>query len=394
MSKPLRKLINIAVPAMILAFATSGFRADTGACGGASTTIPFTDVAGSPFFCQITEAFFSALIDGATNFAPQDSVTREQMAQFIARTQDSALNRASKRAALGQFWTTTPHYDAGLGRTTVGGNPSSVRSDGEDLWVVGIGDSSVSRVRASDGTLLGKWKKIFELSHVLVAMGRVFVPADTNPGTLYMIDPAQPPGPAINVAGNDMPAFPTELAFDGNRIWTVNGFDLSILTPRATLPWSTKRVSGFRAATGILFDGSNMWITDQLNNTLMKLDQNGIVLQTTDVGSRPRTPGFDGTNIWVPNADDNSISVVRAATGAVIATLTGNGLNDPLEAAFDGVRILVTSPGGSVVSLWKAADLTPIGFFSTGHFTLPRGVCSDGVNFWITLTQTGHLVRF
>jgi hypothetical protein len=396
MSNSLRNLIKCVVSMMIVAFAAFGLRADTGSCGGASASLPFTDVVGSPFFCQIAEAFFSALIDdtSGTKFDPQGNVTREQMAGFITRTQDSALGRASKRAALGQFWTTTPHYDLGLARTTVGGNPSSVKSDGADLWVVGIGGNTVVRVRSSDGTLLGKWKKASEASHVLVAMGRVFVTADTNPGSLYMIDPAQPPGPVSNVAGNEMTAFPSELSFDGGRVWTVHGGALSIVTPLSTIPWSFKRVGGFRAATGITFDGSNIWVTDQLDNTLMKLDQNGVVIKTINVGMRPRSPVFDGTNIWTPNSEDNSVSVVRASTGVVIATLTGNGLNGPLEAAFDGVRILVTSPDGSVVSLWKAADLTPIGSFSTGHFTLPRGVCSDGVNFWITLTQTGHLVRF
>jgi YVTN family beta-propeller protein len=67
--------------------------------------------------------------------------------------------------------------------------------------------------------------------------------------------------------------------------------------------------------------------------------------QTVNVGTNPRYPVFDGTNIWVPNNGDNSVSVVRAATGAVTATLTNNGLNDPRQAAFDGQRILVTNNG-------------------------------------------------
>jgi DNA-binding beta-propeller fold protein YncE len=96
---------------------------------------------------------------------------------------------------------------------------------------------------------------------------------------------------------------------------------------------------------------------------------------------------FDGGNIWVPNYNDSSISVIRASNGAVLATLTGNGQNAPFVAAFDGQRVLVTNnnPGGSSVSLWKAADLTPLGFFSTGAGTEPSGACSDGVNFWISL---------
>jgi hypothetical protein len=44
------------------------------------------------------------------------------------------------------------------------------------------------------------------------------------------------------------------------------------------------------------------------------------------------------------------------------------------------------------VSLWKAADLTPIGSFSTS--TEPFGACSDGINFWIILNITNQLARF
>jgi hypothetical protein len=82
---------------------------------------------------------------------------------------------------------------------------------------------------------------------------------------------------------------------------------------------------------------------------------------------------------------------VRASSGAVLATLTGNGLNLPSQAAFDGVRVLVTNFSGGLVSLWKAADLTVIGNSSMG--TNVVGVCSDGINFWITLGGN-NLARF
>ena len=104
-------------------------------------------------------------------------------------------------------------------------------------------------------------------------------------------------------------------------------------------------------------------------------------------------PAFDGSNIWVPNYFSNSLSVVRASNGAVLATLTGNGLIGPLQAAFDGQRILVTSFDIDSVSLWKAADLTAIGNVSTGVSSGPTGVCSDGINFWVTL-RGNQLARF
>jgi hypothetical protein len=78
----------------------------------------------------------------------------------------------------------------------------------------------------------------------------------------------------------------------------------------------------------------------------------------------------------------------------VLATLTGNGLTSPAEAAFDGQRIRVTDDLSSNVSVWRATDLTPIGTIGTGSGTLPSGACSDGINFWITLNGTGQVARF
>ena len=66
----------------------------------------------------------------------------------------------------------------------------------------------------------------------------------------------------------------------------------------------------------------------------------------------------------------------------------------PELPAFDGQRVMVTNFNGNSVSLWKAADLTPLGSFSTAPGTLPYGVCSDGINFWIALDATDRLARF
>ena len=51
---------------------SSQMQADTGSCGGVTITLPFTDVMGNPFFCQIAAAYFSGLTNGtsATTYSP------------------------------------------------------------------------------------------------------------------------------------------------------------------------------------------------------------------------------------------------------------------------------------------------------------------------------------
>jgi hypothetical protein len=93
---------------LIITIASGRLRADTGTCGSATITLPFTDVPSSNvFFCSIAEAYFSALTNGTTptTYNPSDPVLRDQMAAFITCTMDQSLKRGSRRAALDQYWT-------------------------------------------------------------------------------------------------------------------------------------------------------------------------------------------------------------------------------------------------------------------------------------------------
>ncbi len=367
-----------------------------GAAGGVLAACgPFTDVS-DPSFCPFVLEIFSLGITTGTSpttYDPAGTVSRLQMAAFLSRTVDGVLKRGSRRAILNQFWTT--QNDTVLGLTTAGSAPRLLASDGSDIWVANAG-GSVSHVRGGDGKLLETWTGATSAYGVLVAIGRVFVTGSGSSGSLYLIDPSQTAGGVTTVASS-LGNSPIGIAFDGLRIWTANYFggSVSIVTPGVTIPWTVTTVAtGFDHPVGILYDAAYIWVTDRFAGTLLKLDSSGAVLQTVTVGSFPNFPAFDGGNIWVPNSSSNAVSVVRASSGAVLQTLTGNGMDQPTAAAFDGQRVLVTNFGGDSVSLWKAADLTPLGSFPTGASTAPLGACSDGVNFWITQSATNKIARF
>ena len=394
----LRIVVLISLMASLTVLSTR-LQADTGSCGGATTTLPFTDVQGNPFFCLIAEAYFSGLTAGtsATTYSPGANVTREQMAAFITRTMDQSLKRGSQHAEAKKWF--TPQDPNSLTLTDVGTNPEGVEFDGTDLWVANHGSGTVMRIRPGDGKVLGTWTGATNATGIVCAMGKIFVTGDTSPGNLYMIDPTQPAG-TVTPLTDDMGKFSAGIAFDGLRIWTADrGGTVSIVSLN---PTTVTRVStGFIFPIGILYDGAHIWVTD--HTKLHKLNSDGSIVQTIDgIGSFPHYPVFDGTNIWVPGFDSESVVVVRVkdaegnplATAFVLKTFTGNGLFGPITAAFDGERIMVTNSANSTVSLWKAADLTPLGSFSTGTATGPNGACSDGLNFWFTLRGTNRLARF
>jgi hypothetical protein len=389
-------LISVMLNLIVL---SSRMQADTGSCGGVTVTLPFTDVAASGLFCQIAAAYFSGLTNGttATTYSPTQTVTREQMAAFTTRTLDQSLKRGSKRAVTEKWW--TPQTEDSLTLTTVGNLPQLVKFDGTDLWVANASSGSVMRIRPSDGKVLDTWIGATQAFGIVCAMGRIFVTGYTNPGRLYMIDPTQPAA-AVTTLTASLGAFPLSIAFDGSRLWTANesgSVSIVSLNPTSVTTVST----GANSLYGILFDGTHIWVTDS-DSTIKKLNANGSIAQAIFTETAPRLPVFDGTNIWVPNFSSHSVTVVRVkdavgnplASAFVLATLTFNGLGFPFTAAFDGERILITNLNTDSSSLWKAADLTPLGFFSTGFNTFPVGACSDGLNFWITLQNTNKLARF
>ena len=396
--KPMSAFSRVAlgIGLCILALATGGaMRIVQDTCG------PFTDV--TPGFCPyVLELYYLGITVGtsATTFSPDQPLTRGQAAVFVSKGLNQSLARSSRRAALGQWWTTTPHYDLGLGVTSVGSNPLAVACDGQDVWTANRDDSSVSRVRASDGKLLETWTGADTAVAILVAMGRVFVlgnPQDAV-GKLYVLDPSQPAG-AATLVSESIGGGSWALAFDGTNFWVIfrgnptePGGGLAIVHPGPSYPWTSTIIkTNIVDPEAMIFDGQNIWIGDSGDVSLKKLDAAGAVIQTVPLTHGPINLGFDGSNIWVTSGVPD-ITVVSASTGSVLATLTGNGLGAG-QIAFDGSRILVTNGISGSVSIWRAADLAPLGSFYVSSANFPLAVASDGINFWVTLYYN-QLARF
>jgi outer membrane lipoprotein-sorting protein len=373
-------------------------RADSGTCSGATVTLPFNDVMSSPFFCTIAAAYFSGLTNGttATTYSPGNVVTREQMAAFTTRTLDQSLRRGSRRAALGQWW--TPKTGAWFrGRTSFINPPGDVVSDGEFIWVAAV--DTLVRVRTFIPMVPEDTNGITSFQTpaqaLVVASGAVFVGGGST------LSYAAPFG-VYPVSTNFTPDLLC-LAFDGEYVWTGSSSGLIGKVNLQTFAVTTAN-TGLGILTGMVYDGHNVWVCERNNfiGQINKLDANGAVITTVGTGARPGRPVFDGTNIWVPNRQSNSVTVIRVkdangnplATPFVLAQLSGNGLNAPVAAAFDGERILITNASAPTVSLWKATDLAPLGSYSVPYSSGVTAACSDGLGFWLTTLNDNNLIRF
>jgi DNA-binding beta-propeller fold protein YncE len=156
--------------------------------------------------------------------------------------------------------------------------------DGTDLWVINESNFTVMRVSTGDGKLLATWTGATFPRGILTAMGKVFIAGGADPGSLYIVDPTQPAGAVTTLTGS-LGASPVHLAFDGSRIWTANNGSVSIITLNPVTV--TTVTTGFSQLYGILYDGSNIWVTDLFNHTLLKLNTDGSIAQSIPVGTAP-----------------------------------------------------------------------------------------------------------
>jgi DNA-binding beta-propeller fold protein YncE len=397
-------LLLIAVVALTMSARL--MRADTGSCGNGTLSLPFNDVPGAnAFFCAIAEAYFTGLTNGttATTYSPANTVTREQMAAFITRTFDQGLKRGNRRAALQQWW--TPTLSGALRPVELGGNTGKMVCDGADLWV-DVGNQ-VRRVEASNGRITQTWTlDVFGSPiDVIAAAGRIYVLVNTSssPGLIYFINPEATVGGAMTAFEDDIGISPIRITFDGTNLWTANdgggpqALGGGISRVRISDAQDSTFSTGFNRPRAILWDGAALWVLDYGDNALKEVNPaTGGVISTLGLAALPREMIFDGMNLWITHTG-GSLTIVRAVgglRGTVLQTITGNGLNGCFGLAFDGERVLVANEDGDSVSLFKAADFTPLGSLSTGAGTDPSAVCSDGLNFWIARPGSDDIVRF
>jgi hypothetical protein len=143
-------------------------------------------------------------------------------------------------------------------------HPGAGAFDGANIWVANQSSNNVTKLRASDGVVLGTF------------------PVGANP---------------------------TGVAFDGINIWVANQISNNVTKLRASDGTVLGTFSVGLGPTGVAFDGINVWVTNRGSNNVTKLQaSDGTVLGTFSVGLGPTGVAFDGVNVWVTNLGANTVS--------------------------------------------------------------------------------------
>jgi DNA-binding beta-propeller fold protein YncE len=103
------------------------------------------------------------------------------------------------------------------------------------------------------------------------------------------------------------------------------------------------------------------------------------LLGTFKVGGAPIGIVFDGTNIWVANSNQGTVSKLRARDGKLLGTFVVPG--SPYGLVFDGARIWVSGDQG--VTELRVGDGKILHFYYTPT-TQTTGIVFTGANIWVT----------
>jgi hypothetical protein len=146
--------------------------------------------------------------------------------------------------------------------------------------------------------------------------------------------------------------------------------------------WSSVTYPVGNNPLGVAFDGTNIWVSNAGNGTVSELTSKGAVVGTYTVGSSPLSLVFDGTNIWVGSTGSGYITELSASTGSVVGTYNV-GFN--IGLAFDGTNIWATSGSHNTVTVLHASNGATV---TTYNVPNGYGVTFDGANMWVVSNST------
>jgi len=264
----------------------------------------------------------------------------------------------------------------------VGSSPQGVAYDGASVWVTNRLANTVTKLRASDGSVLGTFT--IGLGPVGVAFdGSNIWTANTTGNNITKVRALDGVTLGFFAVGN----FPIAVAFDGANIWAANFESATVSKVRASDGTTLGTFAVGSGPDGLAFDGANIWVANFNSANVTKLRaSDGATLGTFTVGIRPTDVAFDGTNVWVVNEGNNSVNKLSVA-GTILGTFAVGSV--PIGVAFDGANIWVANSGSNTVTKLRTSSGANLGSFAVG--STPYAVAFDGANVWVA-NENGNTV--
>lgn len=184
----------------------------------------------------------------------------------------------------------------------------------------------------------------------------------------------------------------TEAIVDTRPGWTSRLTDEQIAFGRWWQdPAKPMTVPAGTSPLGLLFDGTNVWVSNLGSSNVTKIDADtGNVVGTYATGNTPGGMAFDGTYLWIVSGAANTITKLVAATGQPAPGSPLTVASDPSGIVFDGDSIWVADfTGNQLVDIDPATNAVTNVPLTAG----PNSLAFDGTHVWATLTLADQVVK-
>jgi serine/threonine protein kinase len=319
-----------------------------------------------------------------TKHTNQGAVEKIDANPPVAKTNAGPETASSPTAALPSALRARTNPEVAPTNFGVGGAASFVVTDGHSIWVA-ISNNTVTRLRASDGAVLGTFAVGKDPRGIALEGDNIWV-TDFGDNTVRKLRAIDGSGLGLYHTGSR----PIGVAFDGANLWVANNGSNNVVKLRASDGTVLADVMVGTNPYAIAFDGVNIWITNQRGDNITKVNtRTDSVLGTFPVGAFPMGITFDGANLWVANSGSNSVTKLRASDGKELSTFPVGVA--PRDVAFDGMNVWVASNGSDTVTKLRASDGAIQGSFIVGGG--PRHLAFDGSHMWVS-TGGNTMTRF
>lgn len=193
---------------------------------------------------------------------------------------------------------------------------------------------------------------------------------------------------------------PHGLVVDGGKVWFTAEAAQSIgrYDPASrTIDWTFKTGQGGTHMIAVASSSSRVVTTNLGSSTASIIDRgaDGEWMQTV-VGVGRGAEGFDvspdGTQIWVANAADGTVSIIDAASKKVVATLAANVMGaNRVKFTRDGSRVLISTLSGPNVAVFDAASRREVRRVRVGQGAAGILMQPDGSRAYVACTPDGFV---
>ncbi len=130
----------------------------------------------------------------------------------------------------------------------------------------------------------------------------------------------------------------------------------------------------------IVFDGAHVWVASSGDATVTKIRAaDAAVVATYPIAGSCYDMVYDGMHVWIANSNSDSLTKIRAADGVELGTYTVG--NVPAKLAFDGTHVWSANFGAGTVSKVRASNGSVLATYPIG--TQPSAIAFDGSHVWV-----------